>query len=232
MLRIESYQPAAGDLIGFSAAWNDPIGWLIKVGTLSSVSHVAGVARITRDEVQAENDRRWGENLRDPRGRAPNLSYDFLGVAADAEVLIESTTLCREPCLLQKRGVSGVQAHWPAERIQAYLAAGGRAWLYRPSVDWQLFQREKDLLSEFLLRHVGDHYDYRSAALSAERLFKNRWWYHPANTHALFCSELWSAALQRIGRLGATDASVINPAVLLRTIVKIGRYECLGEFQA
>lgn len=225
MLRIDSYLPAAGDLIGFSAPWNDPVGWLIKVGTLSRVSHVAGVARITRDQVQAENDRRWGENLRRPR-TAPKLDSAY----ADAELLIESTTLCPAQCLLQRKRVAGVQVHYPWARISCYLAAGGRAWLYRPADDWRLDERDSALLSETLLRHVGDSYDYRAAALSAERVFRNRWWYHPANTHALFCSELWSAALQRIGRLGAGDASVVNPAVLLRTLVKIGRYELVGEF--
>lgn len=226
-LDLNDYQPRAADVLAFSAGWRDVEGWLIKVATLSRLSHVAGVASIDGGHLVAEAQRR--ERL----GGRDRDTIHLRHLAASwrrRPFMIESTTLCPEPCCLVGRPVNGVQAHEPRGRIENYLTGGGRVWLYRPSEDWQPDPEQSELLTRFLLRHLGDSYDYRQAIASAGRLMRRAWWFQPANLHSVFCSELWSAALQQIRLLAPEDYSTVNPARLIRTLVKIGRYELAGEF--
>jgi hypothetical protein len=199
-------------LLGFSADWRDACGWAIKLGTLSSLTHVAGVAHVDAWHLEAIRDRLPSGIWRSFRPR---------------RLVIESTTLCRWPCELQGRPVNGVQCHDPYSRIGTYP---GRVWLYRPTLDWPIDPEKSERLTNYLVRHVGDRYDLAGALASASRVLKHRWWYRPANLHALFCSALWDAALQHIDVLAPEDYSVVNPATLLRTLVKIGRYELVGQF--
>jgi hypothetical protein len=227
LLDLNQYQPRAADVLAFSAGWRDWEGLLIKVATCSRVSHIAGIARVEARHLLDEAQRR--ERL---KGRDRDTIH-LRHLAADwyrRPLVIESTTLCADPCKLLGRSIDGVQAHDPHERITSYLQAGGRVWLYRPTPDWYVDPEQSELLARFLLRHVGDAYDYRQAITSAARLMRRWWWFQPANLHAVFCSELWDAALQQIRLLAPDDYSVVNPARLLRTLVKIGRYELSGEF--
>lgn len=227
ILDLNQYQPRAADVLAFSAGWRDWEGLFIKVATCSPVSHIAGVANVDARHLVAEAARRERLLGRD----RDTIHFRHLAATwARRTLVIESTTLCPEPCALLGRAIDGVQAHEPRERIAGYLAAGGRVWLYRPTADWQIDPEQSELLTRFLLRHVGAAYDYGQAIASAERLMRRCWWFQPANLHAVFCSELWDAALQQIRLLAPDDYSTVNPARLLRTLVKIGRYELAGEF--
>lgn len=226
-LDLNDYQPRGADVLAFSAGWRDWQGWVIKAATLSSVSHVAGIARVDARHLLAEAKRRELLNGRD------SITIHLRHLAHQWQrrpVLIESTTLCPDDCLLAGRRVDGVQAHEPCERIEHYIAAGGRVWLYRPVDDWAPDPEQSELLTRFLLRHLGDSYDYRQAIASADRLMRRFWWFQPANLHSVFCSELWDAALQQIRLLAPEDYSVVSPARLVRELTKIGRYELAGEF--
>lgn len=140
-------------------------------------------------------------------------------------VWVESTTLCRHPCLILQSHVSGVQAHLPEERIEDYVSGGGRVDLYRLSPIDRLSQDESQLLTRILIKHfIGRlvSYDTGGALLSGTRLFKRTRLLPAADLNELFCSELAAKVFMRLGRLNRDNPTRYNPANLFRQLVREG----------
>ncbi|MFQ5733183.1 MAG: hypothetical protein ACE5KM_14680 [Planctomycetaceae bacterium] len=143
-------------------------------------------------------------------------------------IWIESTTLCRHACVVRGESVSGVQAHFPEDRIRDYVADGGRVDLYRLSAIDRLSESESQLVSRILIRHfIGRmiSYDTGGALLSGTRLFKRTRLLPKADLNELFCSELVAAVLMRLGRMNRANPTRFNPASLLRQLVRHGTYQ-------
>lgn len=134
-------------------------------------------------------------------------------------VLIESTTKCPRPCLLQEKMFDGVQAQRPGTRIADY---GGRAKLFRLHEFRELTPERQDDLTEVASKFIGKPYDYRGAVWSGTRVLKYLLPY--ADLGSLFCSELIATCLQTIGLLCVTSPGDYNPGSLVRTLVKTGVY--------
>lgn len=137
-------------------------------------------------------------------------------------VLIESTTMCKTPCLIRGKRTSGVQAQWPADRIANY---NGRVDVYRLYPVWQLDAGEELLLHRMMFKHfLGTSYDTVGAGISGTRLIK---WsrFLGADLASLFCSELVAAVLMRLGRMPVRNPAVYNPATLVRTLRRHGVYQ-------
>ena len=151
----------------------------------------------------------------------------------DLPLWIESTTLCRHPCVILGHSLSGVQSHFPEDRIRDYVKDGGRVDVYRLSAIDRLSQPESELLSRILIRHfIGRmiSYDTGGALLSGTRLFKRTRLLPKADLNELFCSELVAAVLMRLGRMNRANPTRFNPASLLRQLVRHGTYQYERSF--
>jgi len=140
-------------------------------------------------------------------------------------IWVESTTVCRRPCLVQRRVVRGAQAHSPVDRIHDYLGAGGRVDLYCLAPIYRLARDESRLLTRILVdRFVkrGIDYDLRGAVLSGSRALHWTRLFPGADLNQLFCSELVAAVLMRLGRLNLANPTRYNPARLVRELVRHG----------
>lgn len=228
-IALAEYDPRPVDVLAFSSAWHEPSGWLIKAATLSKFSHIAGVAMFDAAQLEQEVRRRKWPQRPDGVACALNRLLVHLGYSRQV-LLVESTTLCREPCELIGARTSGVQVHDPRRRIAGYLRAGGRAWLLRPTADYQLDLNQVARLSEFLLRHLGAPYDYGQAALAGTRILRRCCRLSNASLSAVFCSELWAAALEQIRLLPLRNPSVFTPASLVSSLVELGSYRFVGQF--
>lgn len=149
-------------------------------------------------------------------------------------ILVESTQLCRHACLVLGRPTAGVQAHYPEERIQDYVNAGGWVDVYRPTAINRYSMTEqsriKDLLVNYFLREHNP-YDTLGAALSGTRLLQRLGMLFPkADMHSLFCSELIAAVLQCLHRMNRTNPARMNPGRLLRELVWSGVYERVHRY--
>ena len=227
---VAEYDPRAADLLAFSAPWREPSGWLIKAATRSSVSHVAGVGLVGVEDLEQEVRRRQWPRRPDIVGCSLNRLLAHVGFSR-RPLLFESTTQAPERCALIGERICGVQAHEPRERIDSYLRKGGRVWLYRPTRDFRLDTNQSFRLTEFLLRHLGERYDWRQAAFSgtiiARRVCR---WATDANLHSLFCSEYWAAALEQIRLLPLKNPSLFTPAGLVAAVVELGSLALVGQF--
>ena len=150
-------------------------------------------------------------------------------------VWVESTTLCRHPCVILGRQTSGVQVHLPEARIDDYVSAGGRVDLYRLSPVDRLSHDESNLLTRVLIKHfigrmVG--YDTGGALLSGTRLFKRTRLLPQADLNELFCSELAAKVFMRLGRLNRDNPTRYNPANLFRQLVREGTIQFERTFSA
>lgn len=179
--RIAHYRP--GDILVFSGRGG--MSSLIQAGTCSCYTHVAVCSTITAESILAANTRR------ELAGR-PSLSPDWLEWQ-DRLLLLESTTLCAEPCLLQGVPVSGVQAHEITARVCAY---DGDVWVLR--LREPLSRVESQKLTAVLLDTIGTRYDHRGALLSA-----TIWLKHgiraarAADRETIYCCESTVDALQK-----------------------------------
>lgn len=136
-------------------------------------------------------------------------------------VLVEATTMCPHPCILQGKQVDGVQAQWPVDRIADY---DGRARVFRLAPHWKLRDDEADDLTELLDRWMGKPYDYHGALWSGTRILKHLPRMPYSDLGTMFCSELIAAVVQRLGRLCVTNAGLFNPGSLVRALVRSGVY--------
>jgi len=144
---------------------------------------------------------------------------------------VESTSLCRRSCLVQRRVVRGTQVHHPHERICDYVGNGGRVDVYRLSPIHRLSESESRLLAKILIEHfvrLGIDYDLGGALLAGTRILKWIRFLPGADLNQLFCSELLAAVLMRLGRLNHGNPTKYNPAGLLRVLVNQGTYQYEG----
>lgn len=147
---------------------------------------------------------------------------------------IESTTLCRHPCLIHRHHVSGAQAHPPDARVRDYTEAGGYVDIYRLSPIDKLSRKESEMLSTILLNHFvrqGVKYDTGGAIISGTRVFKYTRLIPAADLNSLFCSELIAAVMMRLGRMNRDNPCRYNPATLLRCLVRSGTMQFCRRFQ-
>ena len=205
----------------------NPSDFPFQPGDIAACSGTDLVSRVIRLAT-------W--SVRGPRGL--RLGPSHVALISDSEqgpVWVESTTLCRHPCLVRGEVVSGCQAHEPQVRIHDYVASGGSVEIYRPAPIHQLGREEQLLLRRILFRHflwnpVG--YDVRGAILSGTRAIRWLGLLPGADLHSLFCSELVAALLMRLGRLNHANPTGYSPARLLRELVHLGKYQRVATWNA
>lgn len=145
----------------------------------------------------------------------------------DEPVWVESTSLCSRACRVAGEVVQGVQAHHPRDRIEDYVAWGGRVDWYRLVEVDALSTAESRLLSRILIdRFLRSRasYDYIGALLSGTRAFQLTRLFPGADLAQLFCSELIAAVLMRLGRMNRANPTRFNPGRLMRTLTRTGVY--------
>jgi hypothetical protein len=121
-------------------------------------------------------------------------------------LVFESTTLEEEPCIIQGKRVSGVQAH-SLDMINKYP---GHIWEY--SLAEPLTEAESKRLTAFLVSKIGTSYDAEQAVASAGPIDM------PEDMRELFCSEYVAMALREIGRVKIGDCSALNPIELIEVL--------------
>lgn len=147
-------------------------------------------------------------------------------------VWVESTTMCEHPCVVRGVHARGVQVHEPANRIRDYNAQGGHVVQYQLSPIDRLTGRESRLLTRILIEYFVERsvdYDLGGALISGTRVWQMLRSFPGADLNRLFCSELVSACVQRLGRLNRTNPTRHNPARLLREAVRQGVYQSAGR---
>ena len=142
-------------------------------------------------------------------------------------LLFESTTLSDVPCVIAGKTVKGVQAHFPFDRMLNYP---GSIWRLRLVPDWELSDDESALLTRYLLGKIGVDYSAGAAMLSGGNWLK-RWICRNESFHSAFCSQLWTGALERVGRHPPVNAGKVNPGQLIRTLVDLGYYQPPERFK-
>ena len=164
-----------------------------------------------------------------PRGLRVGPSHVAIICDDGRPIWVESTTLCRRPCLVRRRPVTGVQAHRPHDRLADYR--GGRVDVYRFHGLAKLSGGEQALLRrmvDHLLAEQGD-YDLGGALISGTRLLR---FLPGAELRTLFCSELVAAVLMRLGRLNHANPARFHPARLLRDLVRTGKAARVASLEA
>lgn len=130
-------------------------------------------------------------------------------------LLIESTTLCDEPCEITGRMHKGMQAHLPRLRVKG---DDGFVFHCKPNIDRMSFTvGDNKALRRFMVRYLGADYDYIGAVESVVR---------PSNADLsrVFCSEVVAGAMMDIGRLPLGDPGEYTPSRLVKELVRIGTY--------
>ncbi len=145
---------------------------------------------------------------------------------SERPVIVESTTLCATPCLIQKKPVSGVQAHDVASRRAEYP---GRTRVMRLQPHWALSQSDTDFLRDQLLSWIGQPYDLPDAIVSGTRVVKLTDLAPYPDEGSIFCSALCAAVLMRCGRFPIGNAWSYNPASLVRKLRRMGIYHAVDE---
>ncbi len=150
----------------------------------------------------------------------------------------ESTTMTARHCLEAEKPVSGCQVHRIRERLQDYVVSGGSVQVYRLTEFDSLAAHEVTQLRALLGNCVGDSedpykspvtYDTAGALCSGTRIVRRlTFWRNQLDT--LFCSELLSAVLQRLGRMNRENPSEYNPGTLMRQLIAQGTYAMHTEF--
>ena len=124
--------------------------------------------------------------------------------------------MCDQPCLYHGEPVSGVQAHYPSDRLQEY---DGYVWRFRPAEGWRLSNDERSDLTKLIYHQFDDHYDLGGALRSVTDC--------PAiyREQVRFCSDLVATAYMRVGRLGLSNSKGYTPSGLAKTLVNNGNFE-------
>jgi len=125
-------------------------------------------------------------------------------------VLWESTSMAGQPCLIQRKDVSGVQAQDITTRINGYP---GRVWHY--PLNQPLDTKRISRLNAFCQKFLGNSYDaigaFRSRGLSLiEKVI-----FRPPDMTSVFCSEFCAAGHKHIG-LFQNNESRMNPNKFIR----------------
>lgn len=129
-------------------------------------------------------------------------------------LLFESTSKCSLHCVIRKRMVSGVQAHYPRARINTYR---GKVWHY--PLRKRLTTEQSALLTESCVNYLEVGYD----AIGAFRSRATPWgWlerhWRPESLQALFCSEYCAAMEREIGVFPTGDVSKWSPNSFCRAM--------------
>ncbi len=148
---------------------------------------------------------------------------------------VESTTLCRAPCVYKGKQVAGCQAHFPEDRIEDYCGNGGRIDVYRLVKLLTLSESDsKKLTNIFVDGFVrrGVEYDTGAAIISGTRLgiATRILGAFGANHDEIFCSALIARMLMMLNRMNWADCRKYNPATLLRRLLKTGVYEYVRSY--
>ena len=133
-------------------------------------------------------------------------------------VLVESTTIAPEPCIIRRHHVRGAQIHDLVDVLQR----SGRIYHY-PLV-LPLSGADSDRLRDYItdLVRAEKPYDFVGAAKSRFTLVALlRCWLHGRESlRSLFCSEMCAAALRYVGRFRTKNASAWSPNQLCRRCVQ------------
>lgn len=222
----------AGDVVFF--AGRGPWAWLIWIATLPRVVYLLAALPWIAPCYWGDCSFAWAASI--TVGLLVGvweLSRRITHVAVVApyeagEAIYESTTLCRLPCLVAGRRVSGGQAHWIKDRIETY---DGRVWVARLGPFDRLHPRDALRLSLWLRRFCGEDYDALGAALAGTTELK--YWLAPAQ-HSLhkFCSALVAGGLKKVGRFPAgRHSGTVHPAGLARILARTECYETLERIK-
>jgi hypothetical protein len=149
-----------------------------------------------------------------------------VGILCDyrgSPVLVESTTLCDQPCLVTGKTIRGVQAHLAEDRIATYR---GRVLHYALTDECRLSSDESTLLTRILLKHwIGRPYDLAGALVSGTNFLKFSHWVPYPDLGSVFCSKLVARLYMRLNRLNWDDPGRYSPAYLIRTLRRTGVIE-------
>ena len=118
--------------------------------------------------------------------------------------------------------------------MKDYLEQGGRVVRYSLTPINTLTTLETHLLMKILINHfvcARVDYDLGGALISGTRVWQLLHSFPGADLDRLFCSELVSAVLQRLGRLNRANPTRHNPARLLRQAVRQGVYMNAGSVE-
>jgi hypothetical protein len=152
----------------------------------------------------------------------PHSSPTHVGLIDEYDGLphiFHSTDESGMPCaVLGHQNFAGSQAQPLAEFVNAYR---GRVWYY--PLACELYEDERQRLSQFLLDTIGRPYDMPGAVRAGGLIWSRIWaWFKRQDLSWLFCSE-WAAAAWRTTRvLRDGNASRYSPARLLRTGIYYG----------
>lgn len=151
----------------------------------------------------------------------PFWSLSHVGIIArfrDRNVLFESTSLSDLFCMVQRKRVSGTQAHRAYECISKYK---GKVWHY--PLRWALPTGDAMRLTTFLLKYIGTNYDAIGAFRSGGKIWS---WLESKlrreDLTSLFCSELCVAAHHHVKIFYPNGASHWNPNNFVREERKRG----------
>jgi hypothetical protein len=187
-----SWHVKPGDIIGFSGdSWLSGFINLMTYGIpFWSISHV-GIVGLNICEEPSE---------------------DIQGNGYGGLLVYESTMQSEVPCSIQKKLVSGVQAHPLQDTIDAYR---GKVWHYPLSERLSLLDALR--LSRFLNGHIGREYDEIGALRAGG--FGFSWiesMLRKEDLSSLFCSELCAAAHNEVGLMNGAHAGRWNPNLFVR----------------
>jgi hypothetical protein len=154
----------------------------------------------------------------------PGIGLSHVGIVVQMHsgrlVVVESTAVATEPCLIHRHHVRGAQVHDLAE----ILERPGR--IYHYPLRHPLSDGEALRLQDYLLDLVQAEcpYDFVGAARARFTLAAIIWrWKHGKEAlDSLFCSELCAAGLRYAGRFHSKNASAWSPNQLCRAGVRRG----------
>lgn len=147
-------------------------------------------------------------------------------------IWVESTSMCDRPCIFRGKPVSGVQAHYPENRISDYLAGGGHVELWRLNDYWKINPMEPWEAVRGFFDDREIRYDMRGAITSGTRILCRVLSWLETDIERLFCSELLATVLMHMHRLPLHNATMYNPARLLRHLHRINVYQHMGPVTA
>jgi len=150
----------------------------------------------------------------------PFYHISHVGIVANdtVPVIFESSRGIKEPCIIQNKRVTGVQAHLLTQRVKSYK---GKVWLF--PLARELNTAQKVLLQDYLESQIGVQYDTLGAFRSRDLSLLEKIIFRKADLHSLFCSEYCAEAYKRIGIFGENlDAGSLNPNKLTRICRKLG----------
>lgn len=148
-------------------------------------------------------------------GGLPFFGLSHIGIIARYNGILrlfESTTLCKLPCIIQGKSVSGAQVHDIKRRCEGY---NGK--VYNLRLKKELTPEQSKKLTNFLVKDVGKPYDLLGAGISGGWfLRKIKAILRPQDLNNLFCSEWCASALNEIDVFHTGNASTWNPNSLYR----------------